>query len=170
METLKKVKSHNKGFTLIELLVVVAIIGLLASIAIFSIGPALIKARDTRRKADIKAMRDAFELYYQENGAYPNSVAWPLTSMSSETWLSINMGVGTPDLVPKYMGKSPKDPFNKAAGEYYYHIYSPWGKGYIIYARLENTADPDLSNSQACHGDTADTCWRPGPPWYMVGK
>lgn len=44
----------TKGFTLIELLVVVAIVGLLATIALYNISELRSKARDTDRLADIR--------------------------------------------------------------------------------------------------------------------
>src|SRR3989338_8082819 len=52
----------RKGFTLIELLVVISIIGILASFAIASFPSAQAKGRDSRRKADLDAIRKAGEL------------------------------------------------------------------------------------------------------------
>jgi len=58
---------------LIELLVVIAIIGILAAFATFSFAKARAKARDERRKSDIKTIQTALELYYEKNGQYPNT-------------------------------------------------------------------------------------------------
>ena len=54
---------RNRGFTLIELLVVVTIIGILAYIVLVSLGSARVKARDTRRIADIRQVTLALEFY-----------------------------------------------------------------------------------------------------------
>lgn len=59
------------GFTLIELLVVVAIVGLLSSVVLASIDSARENARDARRKADLRQIQSALELYYGDNGSYP---------------------------------------------------------------------------------------------------
>jgi len=61
----------NKGFTLIELLVVVTIIGILASIVLVSLGSARIKARDTRRIADLRQVTLALEFYVDKYRHYP---------------------------------------------------------------------------------------------------
>ena len=62
----------NKGFTLIELLVVIAIIGLLASVALVSLGSARAKARNAKRLADMAQLQKALELYYDNSGQYPD--------------------------------------------------------------------------------------------------
>ncbi len=65
--------SHKRGFTLIELLVVIAIIGMLSSIVLASMNSARVKARDAKRLSDMHNIRQALELYYSDNNAYPTS-------------------------------------------------------------------------------------------------
>lgn len=57
-----------QGFTLIELLVVIAIIGLLSSVVLVSLNSARMKARDARRIVDLKQIRLALEMYYDQFG------------------------------------------------------------------------------------------------------
>ncbi len=84
----------KKGFTLIELLVVVAIIGLLASVVVVSLGGARSGARDARRAADISQLHIALELYASNNsGTFPASQAVLAT-----------------ELVPTYIAALPTDP------------------------------------------------------------
>lgn len=64
----------KKGFTIIELMVVIAIIGLLASIVMVSLGGAREKSRDSRRQADLKSIQLALSLYYNDNGMYPKNI------------------------------------------------------------------------------------------------
>jgi len=74
-------KILSKGFTLMELLIVIAIIGILISVATASYSSAQKKARDSRRRGDLKAVQNALEQYYSANngqypgGAYPNLTA-----------------------------------------------------------------------------------------------
>jgi len=82
--------SKTKGFTIIELLVVVAIIGILATVVLASLGSAREKAREARKLTDLNQIRNAFELYYLDNGSYPLATtggwfAYCIGKSSSET-------------------------------------------------------------------------------------
>lgn len=78
---MKDVKKKTSGFTLFELLVVISIIGILISMAMVSYTNAQKKARDSRAKADVKAMGDSFEQYYAANNAYA-----ACATMALSTW------------------------------------------------------------------------------------
>jgi len=65
-----------KGFTLIELLVVVAIIGILATVVLASLGSAREKASDSKRLTVIRQIEQALEMYFIDNGSYPNLYAY----------------------------------------------------------------------------------------------
>lgn len=65
--------SKNKGFTLIELLVVIAIIAVLSTVGLSAFTSAQQRARDAKRRSDMKAVQDSFEQYYSSsvgNNAY----------------------------------------------------------------------------------------------------
>lgn len=65
---------HKRGFTLIELLVVISIISLLSSIVLASLNVARAKARDAVRLTDMRTIRTALELYYDNHRKYPDTV------------------------------------------------------------------------------------------------
>lgn len=63
-----------------ELLVVIAIIGIMATVALVSLNSARIKARDSKRAADIREISLALELCYDENGKYLSTTNFPTPS------------------------------------------------------------------------------------------
>jgi prepilin-type N-terminal cleavage/methylation domain-containing protein len=61
----------NKGFTLIELLVVVAIISMLTSVVLSSLGDARKRAKDTATLESLKQVKNALNLYATDMGGFP---------------------------------------------------------------------------------------------------
>lgn len=145
----------KNGFTLIELLVVVAIIGLLASVVLASLNSARAKARDARRKSDLREIEKALEFDYDKRGAYtqPES-ACADTSIGNDPacdGVIVNIGdwVASSDLrdliTDGFMGTLPKDPINNTTYRYTYepwnqdqlYVGSPPGQQYDLCATLE---------------------------------
>jgi prepilin-type N-terminal cleavage/methylation domain-containing protein len=142
------------AFTLVELLVVIAIIGLISTTAVVSLNNARSKARDTKRIADMKQIKTAIDIYYEDNGSYPtcgNTLCTTTGAYGDFTTLGIK---------PTYMGNIPKDPKN-IDGQYGYYYaagytnstnctYSVSSGGYILGTRLENPT----GFSSSCGGST----------------
>lgn len=124
---LKQIKKSG-GFTLIELLVVVAIIGVLSSTVLASLGDARAGARDAQRVSDMNSIRQALELFYNDNGRYPDQ---PNDGVSNSGQI---IGVGNPidDALDDYLSEIPIDPRHDAgtgerptAGAIYFYSYDP---------------------------------------------
>ena len=109
-------KKKKKGFTLIELLVVIAIIGVLASIVLVSMGGARQSARNATRKADMRQIISAQELYYNVGDAFLTSASWP-------------------SAISTFMIKTPSDP---GTGTYVWVNNTTDAQKFCAYATLEN--------------------------------
>lgn len=105
----------QKGFTLIELLIVIGIIGILSTIAMTSLNAARMRARDSKRKAEMAEIQKALELYYLDYGEYPLSggstaafqnPGWTNSGNASWDTLATNLA--------PYMPTLPEDPVNDA--------------------------------------------------------
>lgn len=105
---------------MIELLVVIAIIGILSSVVLASLNDARQKSRDAKRIADIRQLQLAMELYFDANGAYPD------TALSQ--------------LAPTYIAVVPTGPL--ASETYYFNPIS--ATDYHLGADLENPNNPAL--------------------------
>jgi type II secretion system protein G len=141
-----RARPTNRGFTLIELLVVVAIIGMLASVVIASLGNVRVKGRDARRIADLTQIRTALELYYSTNNEYPTNGYWTC-SFDAATWNGLQTA-----LAP-YIKVLPKDPLNTGypwvTGSYGYCYGRISANEYDLVTQLE---DPNNRNRCALNG------------------
>jgi prepilin-type N-terminal cleavage/methylation domain-containing protein len=64
-------KTAQKGFTIVELLIVIVVIGILAALVLNTFAGVQARARDTERQTDVNALATQLEVYYNDNGAYP---------------------------------------------------------------------------------------------------
>ena len=85
-------RNSQRGFSLVELMVVVAIIGVLATIAIPSIGKYIAKARQTEAKTGLSSLYTSEKAFYAEYNAYHSS--FQAIGYSPEGRLRYNVGFG----------------------------------------------------------------------------
>jgi len=137
----KKFKNSRPGFTIIELLIVIAIIGLLSTLSIIALNSTRARARDARRMHDIRQITTALEMYYNDNGKYPEC-----------NGKDSNMGGGwytclQPALSP-YLSPLPRDPKK----EYFGYSYSSYGNvhnqsQFVMLGFIQERANPNLNNA-----------------------
>lgn len=152
MKKQMRTNRQTQGFTLIELLIVIAIIGILAGLLFSNFTGARERARDTQRKSDLRAMKQALVLYSNDhNGNFPlaSSTGLILGCDSAATaacdWGGTFSGGNPPTI---YMGKLPKDPLDDGSSAYTYTYAASPTVDFTISARLENASDADSAASQ----------------------
>jgi len=127
-------KNKNTGFTLIEVLILVLVVAVMITMAI---GPSLTssfyRARDSRRKADLKKTANLLEDYYNDYSSYPPALFWG-------------------EDFPPYVNQLPKDPRGTGAYGYNYQTDPVSGQFFAVFAILENADDPDISASGCSSG------------------
>lgn len=147
---------NKKGFTLIELLIVVLVIGALSGILLGVVNTTGVraKARDAQRKADLKRIQTALELYFADNRAYPDH---------GSSWVLAQSIAGTPAFTG-YMDTIPQDPTQTADSsdsggvcsteDSFGYYYSGAGGSYSLVANMEI---PTSAEDSPCVGCTANT-------------
>ncbi len=165
----------KKGFTLLELLIVMVIIGFLITMSGLAYQGSLVKARDARRKDDLRNIQVALETYKNVNGHYPDT---DTRCRPAHNWkMSTDTCAGAPrwisELTSTYIKTLPIDPVNTDAldanifpytvGEFAYaYLSSTGGFGcdltageyYILTTHLENPQDREQSQGPFKINDT----------------
>lgn len=118
---------RSRGFTLIELLVAMSIIGIFSSLLLANFVGVRQRTRDGVRKADLRQIQSALELFRSDQAAYPASI--PACGSSLVLGRTV------------YMRKIPCDPSTATS----YTYSSPSGNTtYSIFACLENGNDAQI--------------------------
>lgn len=111
---------------MVELLIVIAIIGIVTIIASSSFVSSQKKSRDASRKASLKSLSDALNMYYADMGIFPDSITYGGQLVNGTV---------------VYMKKIPTETA-KAVKQFYYQVSST-RKSFRLYANLENSDDKD---------------------------
>lgn len=69
MKTIMNINT-KRGFTLLEMLVVLGIIAIIVAFGAVSFSTAQSKARDAKRKGDLKSIQNSMEQYFSACGSY----------------------------------------------------------------------------------------------------
>lgn len=150
---------NKRGFTLIELMVVMAILAILLAIGAGAFTSSMKKGRDATRKANLRAITNALDMYYNDKGKYPVGASGEIKGCGTDAVPTVcGDGIFKDANNTLYMAKIPTDPVSSL--KYYY--VSATGAQYQIYAHLENSQDPALittSYNCASGGGTSLCNW-----------
>lgn len=178
---MKQTKKNKNGFTLIELLIVVLIISILSGLLLTVINPTGVrkKTRDSQRKADLKKVQAALELYYADYRKYPD------TTVLGPNWQVV--GVAGADTVydalannsnGNYLNNVPRDPKGQegdaayqgaftCGGTYDYSYKTSAGGGsYVITASMEVSSSASDSLCSSINNASMISC--PATNCYAV--
>lgn len=136
-------QTKNSGFTLVELMVTMSIVAILAAIAYGYFGNINKNSRDQQRLRDLNSIKQALELYKQQNHTYP-----PQSGIGS--YPSV--------LIPAYLAVVPTSGPSQDSDSYTYS-YDPSLDIYSICAKREGNNNYDVvtsCNSPAvCHNSSS---------------
>ena len=101
----RAMRRPNQGMTMLEIMIVLAIIGLVSAVVVVGIYPALKRARVRTAQMAVNRLAQMTVQYTAENREPPK---------------------GMDDLIPSYMKKKDKD---------------PWNRDYVLHCPGQNTTD-----------------------------
>ena len=134
-------KKYHSGFTLLELLIVIAIIGIIATIIIASLGGAQSKAKDSKALSQLSSMRTQAELFRSTHGSYgPNTTSCDLPDAAGTLFdpaVSDSLGALINGLPSGYAGSCYVDPDVWAVA-----IYTSDGEMWCAESRYDRLVTP----------------------------
>ena len=129
---------NKKGFTYVELLVVVSIISIIVGSLVVSLNGQRSGARNSKRIAEMDAMRISLEFHYLDYGSYPES--------EGGSWICVEESGNFSSGMEKYFSSLPVDPLYPAEYEpgkkyCYSYVSTDNNHTYRAHVRLENGSD-----------------------------
>lgn len=142
----------KRGFSILELLIVIAIVGILASVAVYALGVSRAMSRDAKRVSDISVFRSSLSQYWLQKASYPVSEAFEIgkpgtgiSGLTSNGFVGADGG-GSVILSPLPLG--PK------TGEYY--RYQGSLDGYSLRFTTERETAYGAPGTYYAHADGVD--------------
>lgn len=144
-----KYSNPKRGFSLVEILIVVAIVGVLSSALIVTQRGSTAQSRDAERKADLRNLKTAIELYKNEHGRYPlgcNSAG----SWSGQIGTDYECADGSRVYIrgiAEYIPTLPDDP--KLNGTNSGYVYTTNAAGTVFKIMAKNTVEVENVNKSS---------------------
>lgn len=135
------ITAHQKtkqkfGFTLVEILVVLSIIGVLAGLLLTNFVGVRGRAADAKRKSDLRQLKTALRLYYNDFQSYPaDTQSQGIAGCGEEGITECTNAFETTN--DEYMKQLPAE----------FSYYSNGIDEYLLVVELENLSDEALANS-----------------------
>ena len=144
-----------RGFTLIELLVVIAIISVLASILVVGVSSVRSKARDAKRKNDLRTISIAVQIYLVDNNSLPRSTGWcTYISNPDNGW-----GSSFQQDISSSLATVPLDPvLANQVGDYFYYNQGDTEGKFVLCATLENSTGQAYDYRYCAGGSIYNYC------------
>lgn len=132
------------GFTLIELLVVIAIISILAGLLLVNFVGVRGRANDAKLKNDLRQLKTAMRLYYNDYQRYPQSAGASLTFAGCGAAGTSNCTVGSAWTA----GSGPTTYIQQIPLNIRYYAPAAPANEFLLMIQLENASDADIAASQ----------------------
>ena len=115
------------GFSLVEIMVAVAIIGILATVVLINVLPALDRAKTEKARTDVATLEQALETYKLETQSYPTA------EQGLAALVHAPAGLTHPELYRNggYVKRLPDDPWGKP---YLYAVPGRSGAAFEVYS------------------------------------
>lgn len=124
----------TRGFTLLELLIVIAIIGLLSAVVLMSLDESRERGRDANRASQVQEFIKAAELYFTDNGVYPDDGV----ADNTYNYMSAPGVDGFVSDEGGYLSRIPDDPLYSDVNEGYQYCSSSDGDSFTILVHAES--------------------------------